>query len=160
MSLNPNEALTVFNLAPLATRRDTANLEVIYCAILRRGSKQLQQLFQGESSTRRSSPRFVCHNFQVIDNTRNLHRDFLDRSTFGYVAIFNLLPQAVFESSEFDQPIPVKEFQRNLNNLLKFVGRIEVYWANMSSARFELHNHLIRGFHQVSYSHLQSFQPH
>ena len=133
---------------------------MIYRAILRRGPKQLQQLFQRDISSRRSSPRFVCHNFQVIDNTRNLNRDFLDRSTFGYVAIFNLLPQAVFESSEFDQPIPVKEFQRNLNNLLKFVSRIEVYWANMLSPRFELHNHLIRDFHHVSYSHLQSFLPH
>ena len=92
MSLNPNDALTVFNLAPLATRRDMA------------------KLFQRDMSPRRSSPGFVCHNFQAIDNTRNLHRDFLDRSTFGYVAIFNLLPQAVFQSSEFDQPIPVKEF--------------------------------------------------
>ena len=137
-----------------------ANLGVIYRAILRRGPKQLQQLFQRDISSRRSSPRFVCHNFQVIDNTRNLHRDFLDRSTFGYVAIFNLLPQAVFESSEFDQPIPVKEFQRNLNNLLKFVSRIEVYWANMFSPRFELYNHLIRDFHHVSYSHLQSLLPH
>ena len=47
-----------------------------------------------------------------------------------------------------------------LNNLLKFVSRIEVYWANMFSSRFELYNHLIRDFHHVSHSHLQSLQPH
>ena len=143
------------NLAPLSTRRDIANLGIIFRSFVRRGPKQLQQLFRPAApSFTRSSPRFRTHSFQVEDATRQLHRDYLDRSTFGYVAIFNLLPECVFQSVEYQWPIPVKEFQGNLNKLLKLCSIDEVYWANLFSPRFELHNHLLRDYRNVDYQHL------
>ena len=50
---------------------------------------------------RRSSPRRDLHYLQVVDSVRDLHRDYLNRSTFGYVAIFNVLPEIVLTSSDF-----------------------------------------------------------
>ena len=154
ISLNQDEAFQDYNLAPLSSRRDIANLGLIYRAILRQGPRQLRDLFQLDHSAVRSSPRFVKHLFQVVDATRDLHREYLDRSTFGYVAIFNLLPPVMFHSQEYDQPIPVKEFQRNLTKLLRLSSHVEVFWPNLFNPRFELHNHLIRDFHNVSFEHL------
>lgn len=111
LSLSPYVALHFYNLAPLITRRDVANLGIIYRAVIHRGPKQLRELFKLDSVTRRSSPRCELHYFQVVDSVRDLHRDYLNRSTFGYVAIFNVLPEIVFTSSEFEQPMPVKEFK-------------------------------------------------
>ena len=116
------DALQSFNLAPLSIRRDMANLGIIYRALLRQGPRQLQGLFRVDIRDRRSSRRRQMHEFQVLDETRCLNRDYLDRSTFGYVAIFNLLPAVVFHSVEFESPIPVKEFQKNLNNLVKYMS--------------------------------------
>ena len=106
------DALQSFNLAPLSTRRDMANLGIIYRALLRQGPRQLQALFRFDARERRTSPRWQVHQYQVLDETRCLNCDFLNRSTFGYVAIFNLLPSVVFHSVEFDSPIPVKDFKK------------------------------------------------
>ena len=119
LNVSPYEALHVFNLSPLSTRRDIANLGVIYRAAIRRGPKQLQEFFKLDVVLRRSSPRRELHQYQVVDSVRVLHQEYLNRSTFGYVAIFNILPEIVFSSAEFDLPIPVKEFQKNLSRLVR-----------------------------------------
>ena len=156
ISVSPVDALQVFNLAPLSSRRDIANLGIIYRALFRKGPKQLQTFFECDVATRRSSPRFSSHNFQVKDNTRQLHKDFLNRSTFGYVAIFNLLPASVFTSPEYDNIIPVNEFQKNLNRLLKFVSCVDACWESLFNPRVEIYNHMIRDFQHVSREHLLS----
>ena len=98
MNISVFEALHVFNLAPLSTRRDIANLGILFRAITGRGPKQLQDMFNFDRNVRRTTPRRRAHRFQIIDATRHLHRDYLNRSTFGYVAVFNLLPDALFDS--------------------------------------------------------------
>ena len=79
------DALHAFNLAPLSSRRDMANLGILYRVVTRRGPRQLQELFMLDRNVRRSSPRRDVHRFQIVDETRDLHRDYLNRSTFGYV---------------------------------------------------------------------------
>ena len=150
------DALHAFNLAPLSSRRDMANLGILYRAVTRRGPRQLQELFKLDRNVRRSSPRRDVHRFQILDETRELHRDYLNRSTFGYVGVFNLLPDVVFVSEDFECPIPVKEFQKNLNKLVKLASHDVDNWHLLFSPRLPLFDHLIRGFQHVNRVHLSS----
>ena len=155
MELRRFDALHQFNLAPLGVRCDIANLGIIYRAISRRGPRKLRDFFQLNRISRRSSVRFPLHSYQVLDNTRELHRDYLDRSTFGYIGIFNLLPAVVFVSLDYEGFIPDNEFQWSLNKLVKLASNADDQWANLYSPRFELSHHLVRDFHDVELHHLQ-----
>ena len=44
----------------------------------------------------RKSPRFPSHRYQVADEIRSLNRDYLDRSTYDYIAVFNFLLERCF----------------------------------------------------------------
>ena len=57
------DALQSFNLAPLSTRRDIANLGIIYRAALHQGPRQLQALFRLDGRFLRTSPRSQTHEF-------------------------------------------------------------------------------------------------
>ena len=127
INLTSFEALHQINLAPLSCRRDIANLGIIFRAVTKRGPHQLRSLFRLSGSSLRSSPRRPSHRFQVIDATRVLCRDYLDRSTFGYVAVFNLLPECVFHTEDDAVfPISVNSFQSNLTSRLKSASNHEL----------------------------------
>ena len=149
LNVSPYEALHVFNLSPLSTRRDIANLGVIYRAAIRRGPKQLQEFFKLDVVLRRSSPRRELHQYQVVDSVRGLHREYLNRSTFGYVAIFNILPEIVFSSAEFDLPIPVKEFQKNLSRLVRRASFDIDDWDHLYNPRLPLSSHSLLQFRRL-----------
>ena len=146
MGLVVEDALHCFNLAPLSCRRDIANLGIVYRAAMRRGPKQLQKLFVLDCSTRRVSPRSSQHRFQVRDEYRRLHRDYINRSTLGYIGVFNLLPDLVFLDPEYDVPIPVSTFQKNLNTLLKVACMHVDNWSEIFSPRVSLYNHVLKVF--------------
>ena len=55
----------------------------------------------------------------MTDETRAIGREYLDRSIFGYIAVFNLLPECFFMTMEHDLPISVHAFQSNLNRLVR-----------------------------------------
>ena len=148
--LSSFEALHLLNLAPLSCRRDIANLGIIFRAITRRGPKQLRSLFKMCSSLSRSSPRRPSHRYQVSDETRCLNRDYLDRSTYGYVAVFNLLPECVFHDDEQDLPISVSAFQTNVSRLLKLVSHESDMWEGLFSPRTTIYNHVLRSFSVVT----------
>ena len=124
VSLSCFEALHQINLVPLINKRDIANLGVIFRAITKRRSHKLRSFFKLSLSSSRSSPRRPSHRYQVIDATRALNRDYLDRSTFGYVAVFNLLPECAshFEDDEVF-PISGSSFQSNLIVLLEAASK-------------------------------------
>ena len=151
VGLSSFEALHRLNLAPLSTRRGIANLGIIFRAITCRGPRQLRVLFKLCTSVHRSSPRRPSHRYQVIDDTRAIGREYLDRSTFGYVAVFNLLPECVFHYDEHDLPISVSAFQSNLNRLLKLVSHESDVWEGLFSPRTTIHNHVLRSFSSVSH---------
>ena len=144
-------ALHQINLAPLSCRRDIANLGIIFRAVTKRGPLQLRSLFRLSSSSLRSSPRRPSHRYQVIDTTRVLGRDYLDRSTFGYVAVFNILPECVFHfEDDAVFPISVSSFQSNLTSLLKSASNHELEWEGLFSPRTTIFDHVLRRFSQVS----------
>ena len=118
------------------------NLGIPYRAILRRGPRQLQELFSLDLTVRRTTPRRRVHRYQMVDSTRHLGRDYLDRSTFGYVGVFNLLPDVVFSSFDYEGVIPVGEFQKNLNKLLKLGSQHLTDWEQLFSPRRALASHL------------------
>ena len=119
VNLDSRAAFTTYNLAPLSSRRDIANLGVVYRAALRKGPKKLWQFFILDSSNRRCAPRFSFDRYQVCDRYRELHRDDVNRSTLGYISIFNLLPDVCFVMDGEQLPISVKAFQQNLTSLLR-----------------------------------------
>ena len=138
-------------MTPLSSRRDIANLGVIYRAVLRRGPKKLWKFFALDSTSRRTSPRFSFHRYQVLDSYRELHRDYINRSTLGYVSVFNLLPDACFIMDGEQLPISVKTFQQNLTNLLRFVCRIDDGWQDLFSPRLPLTGHLLHDFRNIDH---------
>ena len=82
--------------------------------------------------------------------------DHIHRATM-LQGVFNLLSSSVFCSDEYEDPIPVKEFQKNLNRLIKLASTTEQYWSNLLSPRFELYNHLVRDFREVDFQSLLQF---
>ena len=149
VSLDPRGAFVTYNLAPLSARRDIANLGVVYRAVLRRGPKKLWPFFTLDNTSRRSSPRFSFHRYQVSDRYRELHRDYINRSTLGYISIFNILPDACFVMEGEQLPISVKAFQQNLTKLLRLVCRNDDGWQKLFSPRLPLTGHLLHDFRNI-----------
>ena len=143
------EALRIHNLAPLSCRRDISNLGIIYRAITKRGPKKLWKFFKLDITARRTSPRWNIHRYQISDVYRNLHRDYINRSTFGYIHIFNLLPDAVFIMEGETLPISLKDFQRNLSNLLKMASLNVDNWEELYSSRMPFVSHVLNDFRNV-----------
>ena len=83
LGLSLRDSLIDFGLAPLPTRRDIAMLGIIHRAVLRKGPKQLRELFALDAGRRRSArerhPRQVCDPYEM------LHRDYINRSVLGYI---------------------------------------------------------------------------
>ena len=106
--ISEQDALFHFNLAPLSTRRDIAMLGVIHRTILGRGPPHFKEFFK----------RAPCvgqrHRFHLADvREPGPTSKLLTRSVFGLVAVYNLLPEQVFECKS------IKHFQRNLQELVK-----------------------------------------
>ena len=156
LNLTVFDALNTFNLAPLSCRRDIANLGIIYRSITNRGPLQLRKIFRLDTSTRRTSPRWCSHRFQTRDDTSFLHRDYINRSTYGYVRIFNLLREDVLDVGDYDGPIPVVNFQRNLTQLLKLASHETERWEEIFSPRYALLGHVLKDFRSVASVHLNN----
>ena len=100
--ISEGEALMTFNLAPLSARRDIAMLGIIHRSVLNKGPKHFKQHFKAAPGYRR-----LC-------DPRESNKDpIIKRSILGSIAIYNLLPEGIRRRSS------VKEFQANLQNLLK-----------------------------------------
>ena len=94
LGLSPAAALDKYNLAPLETRRDIVMLAVLHKVVIGVAPPQLVALLPkaplSEAVRVRTRLTIWRHNHQF---------DVLKRSLFGYVAVYNLLPCAVVESS-------------------------------------------------------------
>ena len=87
----------------------------------------------------------------MTDGTRALGPDYLDRSTFGYVAVFNLLPECVFhQEDDVVFPVSVSVFQSNLTCLLKSVSYHVSEWDVLFSPRSTIFDHVLRRFSNIS----------
>ena len=83
------------------------------------GPLPLRQYFVLSTLSVRMSPRRQVNRFILEDNFRSLHRDYINRSLLGYVAVFNLLPDWVSDDAEIGGGASVKKIQSNLVALLK-----------------------------------------
>ena len=70
--MNPFEALHQFSLAHLSTRKDIANLGIIFRSVTKTNPLQLRSRFKLSVSTSRSNPRRPAHRYQVINMTGGL----------------------------------------------------------------------------------------
>ena len=129
-----NEALLVFNLAPLAARRDIAMLGVVHRAVLGCGPVQLRGFFERSDPPYRLGGR-SWHGRHIRDSFSQLDREYVNRSLLGYIWVYNLLPEEIVRAAT------VKDFQSSCQRLLK--ERImEADWKQTFSCRVApRHNH-------------------
>ena len=132
IGLSSFNALVSFNLTPLPTRRDITALAVIHRAILGKGPRHFHTFFQFDPAPPRQSTRFGSRNLdrQILDPYNQLHRDYINRSTLGYIWIYNRLPADITDAPS------VRNFQTALQNLLKdHASRNPDNWIQLFSAR-------------------------
>ena len=114
------EALNSFHLAPLAARRDMAMLGLIHRTVLGLGPACFSKVFHADVHARNESRSrhrlqlkpLECHPSDfALPGSRPA--DYIERSLFGLIHIYNMLPASIVESSS-----SVAAFQKNLQNLL------------------------------------------
>ena len=113
MGISKNDAAIRFKLLPLSVRRNIALLGVIHRAVLKEGPLPLHDFFPLAVGTARSGTttraQGARHNRQVLDFCDvHFRTDMFRRSAFGYVSVYNALPQHVIDS------VSVKCFQHKL----------------------------------------------
>ena len=88
------EALMLFNLAPLSTRRDVAMLGLVHRAVLGKGPEHFREFFKlSERRTTlntRLGARRRRHGRQLQENRSRTHLNCVRRSALGLVAVYNL----------------------------------------------------------------------
>ena len=136
IGVTENEALLVFALAPLSTRRDIAMLGIIHRAVLRSGPPSLQQLFNLGEAPRRIGGR-TWHSRYLEDPYSPLMRDYIDNSVLGHVWVYNLLPERVVEASS------VAAFQKGCQSLLR-ERVLRPDWMDIFSSRIARASHPLR----------------
>ena len=133
------DALLHFNLAPLATRRDMANLGIIHRAVLGKGPSVIRPFFLLDPSPPRSAHR--RHARQLLDPYRDMHRGYLNRSVLGHIVVYNLLPARVVSETS------VKSFQSALASFLKDVAVSSFeFWHDLFSSRILFLTHPLRRY--------------
>ena len=136
------EALMVFNLAPLATRRDIAMLGVVHRTVLGKGLAHFSKFFKRAQQTQRrhltrNTTRRHCK--QLEDPRVGRYSELVRRSALGLVAVYNLLPEEVVLETI------VKGFQTQLQGLVK--KRAEAgceNWGDTLSPRVPLWRHPLK----------------
>ena len=91
INISPVEALMSFRLAPLHTRRDISMLGVLHRAAQEEGLKQLRDLFALKDEHRG----YDVHPFQIENIARDCDQDYMSRTAFGYINIYNQLPYEI-----------------------------------------------------------------
>ena len=88
LDLSPEEALMDYRLAPLHSRRDIAILGVIHRAARKEGPIQLQELFPLQLFPAENA----SHPYQIVNIASDCDQDYMCRTAFGYIEIYNRLP--------------------------------------------------------------------
>ena len=140
------EALFRFNLAPLASRRDSAMQGLIHRTVLGKGSQHFQQFFRLQEG----EPLAGRHRLQLVEYTQGDYTDFvyphsqpaqyITHSGLGLTTVYNLLPAEVVEASG-----SVSEFQAKLQEILRSqASRGADSWSSTFSPRWSIAHHPLR----------------
>ena len=120
IGLTEEDALLQFKLAPLHTRRDIAMLGVIHRTAIGQGPPQFRRLFPLSRY-----PPLGSHGRHIVDFRAHHRQEYFQRSTFGYVKIYNEL------NADFVGLEDVKTFQRKLQTLICSLADARVVcWQN------------------------------
>ena len=141
------DALMVFNLAPLCSRRDIAMLGILHRAVLKQGPKQFHSVFFADPTAthathRRSIKEYVDGDATDYELPGSAPADYIKRSALGLTAVYNMLPPAVVACNS------VKQFQSSLQRMLKQAAAAqEPNWQKLFSPRVQLHHHPLLQWH-------------
>ena len=116
LSLTEEEALLVYNLAPLACRRDMAALGVIHRTVLGKGPQHFKHWFFASERTGGYDTRYrrSLHSKQLYDYLQaGAYTEVFRRSLFGRVRVYNRLQQRVVDANS------MRLFQKMLQENLK-----------------------------------------
>ena len=116
LGIEPLKALLAHHLAPLKARRDIAMLGLPFRVVNGLALPQLKELFTAASPP--AYPRgwahtMIRHGHQLLDPIDGTHTRALERSAFGLIHVWNLLPPDVVELQT------VHLFQRCLQGAVK-----------------------------------------
>jgi hypothetical protein len=131
--IDAKDALFHFNLAPLDTRRDMAMLGVIHRSSLGKGPQHFSEFFKRAQGDLLEDPRDTLG-----------RRGLVQRSAFGLVAVYNLLPKQTRAETT------VKAFQRSLQSIVKdAAGDGIMEWRRMFSPRLGMEIHPLRNYGEI-----------
>ena len=116
IGLMREQGFTIYNMAPLATRRDIAMLGLIFRCATGRAHVGLQALFPvappvGHTHSTRAVHR--RHNKQLLEEGVGTHHALIQRSVFGLLRVWNRLPADVVEKPS------VSSFQTAVTGIVK-----------------------------------------
>ena len=135
------DSLMSFKLAPLKVRRDIAMMGVIHRAALGKGPSQLQDLFPPAVSVGRRSARIAAkrHTKERAVTIEDHQRCMVERSAFGLVRVYNLLPQQFVDTDS------VSLFQSGLQHLVRTRATGGCAdWQSTLSPRVQIEVHPLR----------------
>ena len=115
IGLTNHDALTEHNLAPLVVRRQISALGVIHRRVLGISPKSITELLpMAEQNRPAYNTRLArhLHDKQLVDHATGRTTEMFRRSVFGYVGVYNRLPQAIVGKKT------VKEFQRQIQSTI------------------------------------------
>jgi hypothetical protein len=131
--IDGKEALLHFNLAPLDTRRDIAMLGVLHRTSLGKGPKHFKEYFKPAQGNLLEDPRDTLGRSRLVQ-----------RSAFGLVAVYNILPAQVRAKKS------VQAFQTALQNMVKDAAGDGIKeWRHMLSPRLGMEHHPLKVYGEI-----------
>ena len=133
------EALMVFNLAPLRTRRDIAMMGVIHRTALGKGPPQLARFFSLDrfgAQRVRTRAQSRQHTNHLAEYRQGAFLEILGRSALGLICVYNALPDRLVAVGS------VSEFQASLQAIVKERAAAGCEdWADTFSTRIAMTGH-------------------
>ena len=142
LGLSDLDAIRLFRLAPLCTRRDIAILGIIHRCVLGYGPLHFREYIRlaeqpNRGVTRRTAQSHRLQLCSIIDGTQ---KEIARRSLLGMVDVYNILPASIVERSAC-----VKSFQASLQELISDCAAAETDgWQRLLSPRHTLYNHPLK----------------
>jgi hypothetical protein len=132
LGISPEVAFLEHNLAPLNLRRDIGLLGLLFKIRFGCAHPAFSICFPpGEVHRTRTRAGQVLHNFQIQDFCDGTHNDWMSRSLFGFVRVFNRLPLHFFEGT-----ISVSTFQHRLTEAARVACRAQSSaWSEIWTGR-------------------------
>ena len=151
LGISAVDALAHFGLAPLSTRRDIAMLGVVHRAVFGGGPPHLRSFFVREDGggpphlrsffvredpTTRLTRQSRVHSRRLANPYWSCHQEYIRNSAFGYVSMYNMLPERVVAS---ETP---KLFQSRLQMMVRDCASDGMaQWDMLLSPRLPFHRH-------------------